>query len=166
MTITLHTIPLIEPTAENLAPFARWVGQPTTSPTLARGDIDCHHNICDANDFNEHPVASYLICYPRPLLMEQIERHRLMEEAFIPLKGDSVMVLGAPGELDPQKLVAVHMDGSFGLILYRDTWHFAPFALGQPATYMLLSGKDSGPDIEVVDLGPYPISQPEYQERK
>ncbi len=156
-------IPLIKPTAENLAPYARLVGKPLSAPTLARGDIDYYHHVADAQDFTSHPVSSYLITYPRPFLLEKIERHRHTEEAFIPLEGESVIVLGAPGEFDPAALCAVHLDGSFGLILYRDTWHFAPFAQQKPATFMLLSGKDSGPDIEVLDIESRPIATPDKE---
>lgn len=153
-------IPLIKATEENIKPYGKFVGKSNREPTLARGDIDYYHQICNANDFTNKPVASYLICYPREFIFKQIERHRKTEEAFIPLMGESVIVMGKPGELNTDNLVAVHFDGSCGIIFYRDTWHFAPYALTKTATFMLLSGEDSGPDIEVVDIEPMIISTP------
>ncbi len=160
----MNTIPLIEATAENLAPYGKLLGLPDRQPTLARGDIDYYHHIADSGDFTDHPVTSYLISYPRPPRLEFIERHRQTEETFIPLTGRSVMVLGTPGPLNTASLVAIYLDGSFGIQLRRDTWHFAPFALGSEATYLLLSGKDSGPDIEVLPVDSRDIAVPQCQE--
>ncbi|XXD09995.1 ureidoglycolate lyase [Klebsiella sp. R445] len=160
----LNTIPLIEITAENIAPYGHLLGKPTSTPTLARGDIDYYHHVADSNDFTDHPVTSYLVSYPRPLVLEKIERHRQTEETFIPLTGESVMVLGKPGALREDELVAIHLDGSCGIQLHRDTWHFAPYALHGQATYLLLSGKDSGPDIDVLDVCKREIEQPASKE--
>lgn len=158
------TIPLMEITAENIAPYGRLLGKPVSDPTLARGDIDYYHHVADSNDFTSHPVTSYLISYPRPALLEKIERHRHTEETFIPLTGESVMVLGKPGVLNEAELVAIHLDGSCGIQLHRDTWHFAPYALHDKATYLLLSGKDSGPDIEVLEVNKREIEHPVSKE--
>ena len=160
----MSTVPLIEATAENLAPYGKLLGLPNRQPTLARGDIDYYHHIADSGDFTTHPVTSYLISYPRPPRLELIERHRQTEETFIPLTGHSVMVLGRPGPLNTDQLVAIHLDGSFGIQLRRDTWHFAPFALDCEATYLLLSGKDSGPDIEVLPVRARDIALPDTAE--
>lgn len=157
-------IPLIQVNAQNIAPFGKLLGLPHSAPTLARGDIDYYHHVSDSNDFTDHPVTSYLISYPRTALLEKIERHRHTEETFIPLTGESVMVLGKPGTLNDEELVAIHLDGSFGIQLYRDTWHFAPFALGNPATFLLLSGKDSGPDIEILEVTARDITLPQQKE--
>lgn len=160
----LTAIPLMAITAENIAPYGRLLGKPASEPTLSRGDIDYYHHVADSNDFTDHPVTSYLISYPRPAVLEKIERHRQTEETFIPLTGESVMVLGKPGALKENELVAIHLDGSCGIQLHRDTWHFAPYALNDKATYLLLSGKESGPDIEVVDVNKREISQPAVTE--
>lgn len=157
-------IPLIEVNAESISPYGKLLALPDGQPTIARGDIDYYHHIADSNDFTAHPVTSYLISHPRALLLEKIERHRQTEETFIPLNGSSVMVLGKPGPLEEIELVAIHLDGSFGIQLYRDTWHYAPFAIDDRATYLLLSGKDSGPDIEIRDVTARPIAQPHAEE--
>lgn len=157
-------IPLIQVNAQSIAPYGKLLGLPHRAPTLARGDIDYYHHVADSNDFTDHPVTSYLISYPRTALLEKIERHRRTEETFIPLTGESVMVLGKPGTLNEEELVAIHLDGSFGIQLYRDTWHFAPFALGNAATYLLLSGKDSGPDIEIIEVTARDITLPLQKE--
>lgn len=157
-------IPLIEVNEKNLAPYGKLLYQPNRAPSLSRGDIDYYHHVTSSNDFTDHPVTSYLISYYRKSLLEKIERHRHTEETFIPLVGDSVMVLGKPGVLNEDEFVAIHLDGSFGIQLHRDTWHFAPFSLTEKATYLLLSGKDSGPDIEVFDVVPRNIEIPKNRE--
>lgn len=154
-------IPLIKATPDNLQPYGKFIGKPQRPPTLARGDIDYYHDLHDANDFTNQPVASYLVCHNKGFILTQIERHRHTEEAFIPLSGESIMVMGKVGQLNVDELVAVHFDGSFGIIFYKDTWHFAPFAITETATFMLLSGKDSGPDIEVIDVEPMRITTPQ-----
>lgn len=88
------------------------------------------------------------------------------EEAVIPLTGESVIVLGPVGEFDINKLVAVHLDGSFGIIMRRNAWHFAPFPLdGENATYMLLSGRHTPDDIEVLDIDTVIVPQVKKEER-
>lgn len=158
------TIPIIKISPESIAPYGRLLGQPEIEPTLSRGDIDYYHHVADSTDFTQHPVTSYLISHPRNLLLEKIERHRQTEESFIPLTGTSVMVLGKPGELKEEQLVAIYLDGSFGIQLHRDTWHYAPFALDDKATYLLLSGKDSGPDIDIRTVATREIMRPENGE--
>jgi ureidoglycolate lyase len=157
-------IPLIEVSPESIAPYGRLLGQPEKKPTLSRGDIDYYHHVADSKDFTLHPVTSYLISYPRALILERIERHRQTEESFIPLTGTSVMVLGKPGELIEKDLVAIYLDGSFGIQLHRDTWHYAPFATDNKATYLLLSGKDSGPDIDIRTVTAREIMRPQNGE--
>lgn len=161
------TIPLIEATAESLAPYAKLIGLPAnSSPSVDRTDITYFHDICDANDFTNIPVASFLKAKPHPFVLSNIERHMQTEEAVIPLTGESVIVLGPVGEFDINKLVAVHLDGSFGIIMRRNAWHFAPFPLDEEnATYMLLSGRHTPDDIEVLDIDTVIVPQVKKEER-
>lgn len=148
------TIPMIEATAENLAPYAKLIGLPSgRTPSVDRTDITYFHDICDANDFTHSPVASFLMAKPHSFVLSNIERHMQTEEAVIPLTGESVIVLGPVGEFDINKLVAIHLDGSYGIVMRRNAWHFAPFPLhGENATYILLSGRHTPDDIEVLDI--------------
>ncbi len=161
------TIPLIEATAESLAPYAKLIGLPANrSPSVDCTDITYFHDICDANDFTNIPVASFLKAKPHPFVLSNIERHMQTEEAVIPLTGESVIVLGPVGEFDINKLVAVHLDGSFGIIMRRNAWHFAPFPLDEEnATYMLLSGRHTPDDIEVLDIDTVIVPQVKKEER-
>jgi ureidoglycolate lyase len=153
MTNTI-TIPMIAATPENLAPYAKYIGLPTSrTPSVDRHDITYFHDICDTSDFTDNPVASFLKAKPHEFKLSNIERHMQTEEAVIPLTGESVMILGPAGEFDANKLVAIHLDGSYGIIMNRNTWHFAPFPLNNDnATYMLLSGRHTPKDIEVLDI--------------
>lgn len=161
------TIPLIEATAENLAPYAKFIGLPANrTPSVDRTDITYYHDVCEANDFTEIPVASFLKAKPHPFTLANIERHMQTEEAVIPLTGESVIILGPVGEFDSNKLVAVHLDGSFGIIMRRNAWHFAPFPLhGEDATYMLLSGRYTPDDIEVLDIDTVIVPEVKKKER-
>lgn len=161
------TIPLIEATAENLAPYAKFIGLPANrTPSVDRTDITYYHDVCEANDFTEIPVASFLKAIPHPFTLANIERHMQTEEAVIPLTGESVIILGPVGEFDSNKLVAVHLDGSFGIIMRRNAWHFAPFPLhGEDATYMLLSGRHTPDDIEVLDIDTVIVPEVTKKER-
>lgn len=160
------TIPIIEATAENLAPYAKLIGLPTNStPSVERSDITYFHNVCDANDFTDRPVASFLKAKPHAFTLSHIERHMQTEEAVIPLTGESMIVLGPVGEFDINKLVAIHLDGSFGIIMRRNAWHFAPFPLhGKEATYLLLSGRHTPDDIEVLKINTVIVPGAEEEE--
>lgn len=150
----MMTIPLIAATPESLAPYAKFIGLPADrTPSVDRTDITYFHDVCDADDFTQMPVASFLQAKPHPFTLSHIERHRQTEEAVIPLTGESVIVLGPVGEFDSTKLVAVHLDGSFAIVMRRNAWHFAPFPLhDENATYMLLSGRHTPDDIEVLEI--------------
>ncbi|WP_044172293.1 ureidoglycolate lyase [Phytobacter massiliensis] len=161
------TIPLIKATAENLAPYAKFIGFPTgRTPSVDRVDITYFHDVCDTDDFTDKPVASFLLAKPHNFTLCNIERHMQTEEAVIPLTGESVIILGPVGEFDINKLVAVHLDGSFGIVMRRNAWHFAPFPLhGKDATYMLLSGRHTPDDIEVLDIETVSVPTPEKREQ-
>lgn len=150
----MRHIPFIDISQKNLAPYAKLIGLPSNqNPSVERYDITYFHDVCDVNDFTEHPVASFLKAKPHDFILSNIERHMQTEEAVIPLTGESVMILGPAGEFDINKLVAIHLDGTFGIIMYRNTWHFAPFPLHKKeATFMLLSGRETPEDIEVLDI--------------
>ncbi|WP_196592774.1 ureidoglycolate lyase [Pectinatus sottacetonis] len=152
MAILMKDIPLIKAVPETIEAYGKFLGKPDRKPTLERGDIDYYHNIAPSGDFTKYPVSSFLICHKHDFILKRVERHKFTEETFIPLEGHSLMILGKKGELKEENLVAVYMDGSWGIQLYRGTWHFAPFPLDPLATFILLSGRDSGPDIEVCDV--------------
>lgn len=155
----------VEPlTPQAFEPYGRVLTKPNT-PTEApeRADLDVWIGISDLMGLEEQtPVIAYLECTRHNLPLNKIERHNTTAEAFIPLEGESVIVV-APlsdpndpnAQPDESQLKAFLLDGSMGIFLPKGAWHWAPFPVGDKATFLLLFNKDI--DIEIRDMGPHII---------
>lgn len=84
--------------------------------------------------------VTYLEIHSRPERYDTIERHLTSAEAFIPLRGESVLVVGPAGEENPSadSLRAFYLDGSCGVLFPRGTWHAVPYALSDAVTFLVL----------------------------
>lgn len=157
----------VEPlTPEAFAPFGRVLAKPDTPTEAAdRADLDVWFGISDLMGLeNKNPIITFLECTRHDLPVNQIERHNRTPEAFIPLEGESV-ILVAPIS-DPQdpnavpdesELRAFLLDGSAGVFLPRGAWHWAPFPIGESATFLLIFDSDILNDIEIREIGPHQI---------
>ena len=153
-------------TPEAFAPFGRVLTIPEGVPSGAdRPDLDVWMEISDLMGLEQQePVLTFLKCKRHTLPVNKIERHNRTAEAFIPLEGESVLLV-APcsdptdpnAKPDESQLRAFLLDGSMGVFLPRGSWHWAPFPLQDAATFILLFDKHITDDIEIHDIGPHTL---------
>lgn len=148
------------------APFGRFLGKPkAVSPSGEREDLTVWLGISDLLGMDaESTVWGYLTIYRHDLPLDKLERHCRTAEAFIPLEGSSVMVVAPPTDPndptaspDESAMRAFLLDGGAGVFFPSGVWHWAPFAITEKATFLLLLDKDIMDDIDVRDVGPHII---------
>lgn len=93
--------------------------------------------------------------------VSSLERHCKTSEAFIPLKGCSVMVTAPrsdPADAnccpDETKLKAFFLDGSAGILFPAGCWHWAPLAISEVATFLILVSREVMSDIDERKIEP------------
>ena len=148
-------------TPEAFAPFGRVLTQPT-APSEAPGrlDLDVWFHISDLLGLEaQNPAFTFLTVKRHDTPLNQIERHCRTAEFFIPLQGESViMVAPVSDPNDPDALPdeahihAFHLDGSAAIALPRGGWHWAPVPLGEQATFLLLFDRDILNDIQIREI--------------
>ena len=140
-------------TAENFAPFGTLLGQPTTAPSLERGDITFWNATADLAGLAGSGVTGHLIAHRRSGTLTQIERHNHTPEAFIATAGRSLLVFGPPGPPDPAGLQVFELRAGQAVLLYQGTWHWAPYPLTETATFLLLLRAETADhDVETFDI--------------
>ena len=130
-----------------LAEFGRILGEPSTVDPNIRDQVsDVWLGLSDLMGIGSVPgrQITYLKIHTRPAKYEKIEKHETSAEAFIPLEGESVLLLvpadaiDSEGRPDMARARAFLMDGSKGVLLRRGTWHAVPYNLSEVATYLVL----------------------------
>lgn len=150
---TETVLPASWPTPETFAPYGTLLSQPATEPLLARGDITYWHATADLAALAGSGVTGFLTAHRREGRLTQIERHLHTCEAFIPLTGRSLFVVGPPGELDLARLRAFVLEPGAGILLHPGTWHWAPYPLTETADFLLLLRRETAEhDVEMRDL--------------
>ena len=142
------------------APFGRVLGRPPDDPNATREDLDAWLGMSDIYGMEAlHPVWSFLEVKRSSMAQNQLERHLQAAEAFVPLQGNSVlMVAPATHEQDPtagpdeNAIRAFLLDGRAGVFLPKGVWHWAPFPIGETATFLLLMDRDILDDIEIREI--------------
>ena len=147
------------------APFGTLLGQPACVPSLERGDITFWNNTADLSGLRGSGVTGHLIAHRRELTLTRIERHLHTPEAFIATTGRSLLVVGEPGEIDPEQLCAFEISAGQAVLLRPGTWHWAPYPLTEAATFLLiLRAETSEHDIEMRDVPAHRLEPPTRDE--
>ncbi|HEY1385661.1 MAG TPA: ureidoglycolate lyase [Dongiaceae bacterium] len=95
---------------------------------------------------------------PMPLKVLLVERHPMSSQMFIPLAPRPfLVVVGPPGELRPEKLVAFRTVAGQGVNYGRGVWHHPLIALDQSTDFLVVDrhGKEVNCDevsLEHADL--------------
>jgi ureidoglycolate lyase len=147
----------VEPlTAEAFAPYGIVLAAPKgVAPMLDRGDITAWIGFADLSSFNSSScIWAQLNAHRHNMPVTQLERHTRCPEAFIPLQGMSVLVVAPCSDPsvpdckpDESQIRAFLVDGSAGVLFPAGAWHWAPYAITEEATFLLIG--DQNMDIEV-----------------
>ncbi len=148
-------------TPDTFVPYGRVLAQPTT-PTEAPGrhDLDVWFHISDLMGLEtQEPAFTFLTVKRHDAPLNQLERHRRTAEFFIPLQGESVIMVAPVSDPDDPdarpdetRVRAFHLDGSAAIALPRGGWHWAPVPLGEQATFLLLFDRDILNDIQICQI--------------
>lgn len=127
--------------------FGQILGEPAAAPPTIRDQVsDVWLGFGDLMGIGRAPGrhVTFLKIHARPPRYDRVEKHETSAEAFIPLEGQSILLL-APAEAmdgdgnpDMTRARAFLMDGADGVLLRRGTWHAVPYNLTDVATYLVL----------------------------
>ena len=89
-----------------------------------------------------------------PMQVKEMERHPLGSQAFMPLSGNSyVVVVGPPGEFDVNKLQAFIAASNQGVNYLKGTWHHYSVSLNEGSDFLVVdrgaSESDNCDDVEI-----------------
>ena len=164
MSVVLPVLRALPLSTEAFAPFGTLLNQPACAPSLERGDITFWNSTADLSGLAGSGVTGHLIARRRELTLTRIERHLHTPEAFIASAGRSLMVVGAPGEVDPQQLCAFEISAGQAVLLRPGAWHWAPYPLSEAATFLLiLRAETSEHDIEMRDVPAHRLEPPAHE---
>ena len=96
-----------------------------------------------------------------PLLIEEMEKHPLSSQAFMPLHNRPFLVIVAPpGErVDSATVRAFITDGKQGINLRRGTWHHYQVSLVQESDHLVIDRVGPGRNLEEQQLDPVLLIQ-------
>jgi ureidoglycolate lyase len=167
-------------TPEAFAPFGEVIGPAprpavTNRDLIARNLVRIEHPVpperLDAFDVLDYwaPVAAisqealkfgFMVPRERPWRVEWFERHVKGTQSFLPLGGQSMIVLAPPN--DPfdspapprvEDARAFLLDGTRGINLRLGTWHWTPFPVTPGAAFAILVRQDAAADdLNMIDL--------------
>ena len=84
---------------------------------------------------NKSKFSWFKVKHRNDFKYSNIERHSNTSEALIPIKGQSIILVGLPEKegtgdvVQKDSLKAFYIDGSKGINLKPDIWHWIPFPL-------------------------------------
>ena len=156
-------------TAAVFAEFGAVLGEPADGgPDVTTPVCDCWMGVSDLQGIGSVSgrQITYLKIHTRPKVFDQMEKHETSAEAFIPLDGQSVLLVVPADAMDDQgrpdttRARAFMMDGSQGILMKPGTWHAVPYPLTDLATYLVLVDDAIIPknDLHVTAIEPIEIA--------
>ena len=107
-------------------------GHTTRFHDLAKLTLSDQDGQAAINIFRSKPLAS-------PISIRLMERHPLSSQAFMPLSGHPfLVVVAAPGELDPAGITAFLATPQQGVNYHAGTWHHYCLALESTSDFLVV----------------------------
>ncbi|SDM77540.1 ureidoglycolate lyase [Oryzisolibacter propanilivorax] len=147
-------------TAAAFAPFGEVLETSERTPiSINQGMTERYHALArvDAGGEDGHALINIFQALPysaAPLLRE-MERHPLGSQAFMPLEGQSFIVVVAPASdtVRAQDLRVFVTDGHQGVNYRRGVWHHSLITLGAPSRFLVVDRGGAGHNCDVVPIG-------------
>ena len=137
--------------------FGQLIQLPQEKATVEYSFLKYWHNLVDISSLEiREPVIGFLEVKRREFVLEQMERHLLSDEIFIPLTGIGIFPL-SPANSDPSKdaseIRTFLVDGEVAFLLKKGTWHWAPYPLTDTMKFLIVVDKRTvDNDIHVMKL--------------
>ena len=150
----------VEPAnSRTIAPFGRLIGAATGgagSSTRFYGDaIELWHIAGFQSD--DDTCLSVARVRPRARRVIWMERHFKHTQAFVPLDGQSFLVVMAPpneaSKPDADQVRALQIPAGCGLQLHVGTWHEFPFTLGTSLDLLVILRHETNRDLQQIEDG-------------
>jgi hypothetical protein len=94
--------------------------------------------------------SGFLLCAPRPMILNRMERHFNTKEMIVALEGDAIVCLAPPQEPSGGKLLgkrAVKVLAGEAFILDIGAWHWIPYPCGaSPGKFLIVFKSMTGAD--------------------
>lgn len=140
--------------------YGEILGIPKNKPTHSNKCFDIWMGLEDIITKNNKPKFSWFkVKYRNDFRCVNIERHLNTSEALIPMRGQSIIIVGLSGIkksgeiIKKDSLRAFYIDGTKGINLKPGVWHWIPFPLDREADFLLIfADKTENDDCEIVNL--------------
>lgn len=124
------------------------------------GKVERYHDLAwvDVLENDGSPGISLMVAQPYalPLQVQQVERHPLSSQAFIPLNEQPFLVIVAPAAatVPPSTLRAFLTDGRQGVNYRRGIWHHVLLAIDAVGHFAVVDRIGQGANCERFDFAP------------
>lgn len=112
----------------------------------------------DTGNPDGEAIISLFVAEPRtlPLALEELERHPLGSQAFMPLDNQPYLVVVAPANPDgsPGTPLAFFARPDQGINLHRGVWHHPLLALHKTCRFLVVDRDGPGNNLELCSLSP------------
>ena len=133
------------------------VGESNEIIPINYGMTERHHDLAgvDVEDEGGRAVISIFRTRPieLPFPIKVMERHPLGSQAFMPLTGESyVVVVAPPGDFDPTQLRAFIASASQGVNYHKGTWHHYCLGLNSSSDFLVIDRGGEGHNCDEVQI--------------
>lgn len=145
--------------AEAFAPFGDVVESSGPCDTINQGKGWRYRDLAqiDLTADDGHTAVSIVACAPEaaPVPLRLMERHPLGSQTFMPVNGQSYIVVVAPaGEPPaPESFRAFVADGSQGVNYHRGVWHHPMIALDRACEFFEVHRAGPGDNCDEAEIG-------------
>lgn len=147
-------------TAEAFARFGDVIESAGHTPIqINHGMTERYHALAhvDTGGAEGHALINlfHALPYELPLRLEEMERHPLGSQAFVPLQEiPFIVVVAAAGDsVQPCDLQAFVTNGRQGVNYHRGIWHHSLIALEASARFIVVDRGGPGHNCDVVSIG-------------
>ncbi|EED66314.1 ureidoglycolate lyase [Comamonas testosteroni] len=156
----LHRLSIQPLTAEAFSRFGDVIESAGHAPIqINHGMTERYHALAqvDTGGAEGHALINlfHALPYELPLRLEEMERHPLGSQAFVPLQETPfIVVVAAAGEsVQPCDLQAFVTNGRQGVNYHRGIWHHSLIALQASARFIVVDRGGPGHNCDVVAIG-------------
>jgi len=147
--------------SKSFAPYGTIIGSKESKPTFSNSELDLWFGIDDIKLNSGIAQICWLeVKSRRPFICDKLECHMNCSETLIPMSGQSILVVGlSKGKPsydslpDVKSIEAFFIDGTKGVNLKPEVWHWLPYPLSERANFALVLKKDTPEeDLRIIDL--------------
>jgi ureidoglycolate hydrolase len=123
--------------------YGEVIGTHDNKPDMETETFDYWHNEMDLSNFTVKTTCGWLDLKPKGFLVNNLQRLPRSDEGYLATDSNISFIPVAPNDPktnlpDYDKLRIFVIEKGMGVIVKKDTWHWAPFPLTKVCTFVLL----------------------------